>query len=168
MMNSDVDNPNLDVKATVFLDWAGITLGKKTFHFSPTLKELFSKWPPYKKTAAQSSFSFLYRLCFNVRGLDLRWDEVYLLSTTHRFYIMVLGEVGRWDSSILSPDLPNYPFFYQAGENSHGGLPIFICNGIATSRVPCACWIRNCKSPYESLLCMRRQTNLGNGLIYHR
>ena len=148
MMNSDLDNPNLTVEATRFLDLAGKTLGKKDFsllsklvmewHSSPTLHELFSKWSPYKRTTTQSSFSFLHTLCFNVRGLDLRWHEVCLLAVTHRFDIMVLGEVGRWDSSTLSAALPNYRFFYQAGENPHGGILIFVRNGIVTSRVPCA------------------------------
>ena len=51
---------------------------------------------------------------------------------------MVLGEVGRWDPSTRSAALPNYRFFYQAGENPHGGILIFFRNGIAASRVSCA------------------------------
>ncbi|CAF2248304.1 unnamed protein product [Rotaria magnacalcarata] len=64
----------------------------------------------------------MHLLCFNVRGLDLRWGEVCLLVKRHRFYIIVLGEVGHVDFSLLGAAFANYPIFYQAGENPHGGV----------------------------------------------
>ena len=148
MISSAINNHILDTRTTRFLDAARNILSSKDlsllsgllleWHSSLTLNQLLSRWLPFKKTATKSSFKFLHTLCFNVRGLDLRWGEVCLLSSTHQFDIMVLGEIGRLDFALIGASLPNYRYFYQAGENSHGGILILVRNGIHTSRVSCS------------------------------
>ncbi|CAF4363453.1 unnamed protein product, partial [Rotaria magnacalcarata] len=77
----------------------------------------------------------MHLLCFNVRGLDLRWGEVCLLVKRHRFDIIVLGEVGHVDFSLLGAAFANYRIFYQAGENPHGGVLVLIHHDIPTTRI---------------------------------
>ncbi|CAF5223154.1 unnamed protein product, partial [Rotaria magnacalcarata] len=55
-------------------------------------------------------------LSFNVRGLDLRWQEVLLLISSFKFDILVLIETG---------------------ENKHGGIVVLVKEGIISSRIIC-------------------------------
>ncbi|CAF2775914.1 unnamed protein product [Rotaria sp. Silwood2] len=80
----------------------------------------------------------MHVLCFNVRGLDLRWGEVCLLVKKYRFDIIVLGEVGHVDFSLLGAAFANYRIFYQAGENAHGGVLVLIHYDIPTTRISCS------------------------------
>jgi hypothetical protein len=133
MINPAVDNYTLDIKATRFLDSARNSLSFNEFSIlSQILTEL------YRKSSTQSSLKFLHILCFNVRGIDLRWGEVCLLAAAHRFDIMILGEVGRLDLSLIGAAFPNYQVFYQIGENAHGGILVLVRMGIPTSRVNCS------------------------------
>jgi hypothetical protein len=148
MINPAVDNYTLDIKATRFLDSARNSLSFNEFsilsqiltewHSSTTFNQLRSKWELYRKSSTQSSLKFLHILCFNVRGIDLRWGEVCLLAAAHRFDIMILGEVGRLDLSLIGAAFPNYQVFYQIGENAHGGILVLVRMGIPTSRVNCS------------------------------
>jgi hypothetical protein len=88
-----------------------------------------------KKSTAHASFSFLNILCLNVRGIERRWGEVCLLSSSLRFDILVLGEVGRVDFSLVDAAFPNFRYFYQPGENAHGGVLVLIHNSIRASQV---------------------------------
>jgi hypothetical protein len=108
------------------------------WHSSTTLSHLISRWIPFKKSASQASFSFLNILCFNVRGLERRWGEVCLLSSSHRFDILVLGEVGRIDFSLVGAAFPDFRYFYQSGGNAHGGILVLVHNSIPVSQVSCA------------------------------
>ena len=107
------------------------------WHSSTTFSHLLSRWIPFKKSATQASCLFLNILCFNVRGLERRWGEVCLLSSSHRFDILVLGEVGRVDFSLIGAAFPDFHYFHQSGENAHGGVLVLIHNSIRASRVPC-------------------------------
>jgi hypothetical protein len=120
--------------ATRFLDLSQILL---EWHSSFTFNQLRSGWMPFKKSTSQSSLAFINILCFNVRGLDRRWGEVCLLSTSHQFDVMVFGEVGRVDLSLIGASFSNFRYFHQKGENSHGGILVRICNNIHASRVSC-------------------------------
>lgn len=136
-----------DIKLTQFLNSAGNILSEKDlillsqilfeWHAAFTLKELLSNWKTYYKVNVRQVDSYIHFLCFNVRGLYLRWDEVCLLAKQHRFDIMVLGEVGHVDFSMLGAVLGNYYTFYQAGENAHGGVIVIIHNDIPVSRITC-------------------------------
>ncbi|CAF5220180.1 unnamed protein product, partial [Rotaria magnacalcarata] len=55
-------------------------------------------------------------LSFNVRGLDLRWQEVLLLISSFKFDIIVLIETG---------------------ENKVGGIVVLVKEGIISSRIIC-------------------------------
>ncbi|CAM4741603.1 unnamed protein product [Rotaria magnacalcarata] len=77
-------------------------------------------------------------LCFNVRGLDLRWGEVCLLVKQHLSDIIVLGEVGRVDIALISAALSNHNVFYQCGENAHGGVLVMVRKDISAVRVSCS------------------------------
>lgn len=142
------NNNNFDAKATRFLDNARTILTLNDFHLltellcdwhsASSLFDLFSKWKLFQKSLTHQACSFLHILCFNVRGLDLRWGEVCLLARTHLFDIITLGEVGHVDFSLIGAAFSNYRIFYQAGENAHGGVLALIRNGIPTTRVSCS------------------------------
>ena len=108
------------------------------WHTLSTVDDLISKWKPFHKSSEHKSYSFLHILCFNVRGLDSKWVEVCILSKTHHFDIIALGEVGHVDFSLMGAAFSNYKLFYQIGENSHGGVLVMIRNGILATRVACA------------------------------
>ncbi|CAF4447448.1 unnamed protein product, partial [Rotaria magnacalcarata] len=52
--------------------------------------------------------------------------------------ILVLGEVGHVDLSLVGAVLSNYDFFYQAGENAHAGALVLIRKDIHVTRVFCS------------------------------
>ena len=115
----------LNNTATRFLDLSQNVLSANEFtllsqillewHSSPTFNQLCSQWKPFKNSTSQSSLAFLNILCFNVRGLDRRWGEVCLLSTSHQLDALVLGEVGRIDLSLIGTSFSNYRYFHQKG-----------------------------------------------------
>ncbi|CAF1061138.1 unnamed protein product [Didymodactylos carnosus] len=92
---------------------------------------------PFKKSTIRDSFSFLHVLCFNVRGLNLHWGEVCLLTSKHKFDIMVLGEVGHLDFATIGASFPNHRYYYQPGENAHGGVLVLIRSGVPVTRFTC-------------------------------
>ena len=102
-----------------------------------TLNQLYLKWKLCGKPHGPSYLKFLHILCFNVRGIDLRWGEVCLLAGVPHFSVMILGEVCRFDSLIIGAALPNYHYFYQRGENAHGGILVLVPMGIHALRVTC-------------------------------
>ena len=113
-------NANYDIKATQFLNSVSNVLSEKDlallsqiiseWHTASTLNDLLLNWKIFHKPNVHQADSFIHFLCFNVRGLDLRWDEVCLLVKQHRFDIIVLGEVGRVDFSWLGAAFPSENF----------------------------------------------------------
>ena len=61
--------------------------------------------------------------------------EICLLSNTHRFGIIALGEVKHVDFSLIDTAFSNYNLLYQAGENAHDGVLVMIRRGISVTRV---------------------------------
>ncbi|CAF3188277.1 unnamed protein product [Rotaria socialis] len=85
----------------------------------------------------QLTYTFLYTLCFNVRSLDLRWGEVYLLFSSYNVDIMVLLEVSKFDQVTIVTAFPNHLLFYQEGENAHRGVLNLVQQTVPVTRVPC-------------------------------
>jgi hypothetical protein len=147
MINSFVDNHRLNIKATRFLDEARNMLAPKDFfllsellvdwHSTSSLLDLLAKWECSRKSHVHQTDVFLHILCFNVRGLNQRWDETCLLAKSHRLDILVLGEVGHVDFALMGAAFSNYKLYYQKGENAHGGVLVMIRNGIHNARVSC-------------------------------
>jgi len=108
------------------------------WHEAQTLSSCLKHWSSTVKQSTLSSLSFLHTLYFNVRGLDCRWNEVLHISSKYQFDILVLGEVGKVDQTLLGASLPSYRSCYQAGENSHGGVIILIREGLPFSRINCS------------------------------
>ncbi|CAF4567027.1 unnamed protein product, partial [Didymodactylos carnosus] len=102
-----------------------------------SLSHLSIQWASFKKSTSFEEFLFLQMLCFNVRGLNLRWGEVCQLTYKHKFDLLILGEVEQVDFSLINAAFPNHLCFYQAGENPHGGVIALIRSGLPISRVPC-------------------------------
>ncbi|CAF4343563.1 unnamed protein product [Rotaria magnacalcarata] len=107
------------------------------WHSSLLLSSCLDNWELISKPKVQLTSTFLYTLCFNVRGLDLRWGEVYLLFSSYNVDIMVLLEVGKFDQDTIVTAFPNHFLFYQEGENAHGGVLILVRQTIPVTRVPC-------------------------------
>ncbi|CAF4657786.1 unnamed protein product, partial [Rotaria sp. Silwood2] len=135
-------------KLNCFLNQARNTLVPKDFtlltevinewHAASSLNELLRKWKTHHKSLQQQVSSYIHLLCFNVRGLELRWGEVCLLVQKHHSDILVLGEVGHIDFSLVGAALSNYSVFYQAGENAHGGVLVLIRKDMTVTRVSCS------------------------------
>ncbi|CAF4565865.1 unnamed protein product, partial [Rotaria magnacalcarata] len=107
------------------------------WHSSLSLSSCLDNWELISKPKVQLTSTFLYTLCFNVRGLDLRWGEVYLLFSSYNVDIMVLLEVGKFDQDTIVTAFPNHFLFYQEDENAHGGVLILVRQTIPVTRVPC-------------------------------
>ena len=59
-------------------------------------------------------------------------------AVVHHFDIIILGKVGRYDSSLIVGAPPNYHCFCQRGKNAHGGILVLISMGIHASWVNCS------------------------------
>lgn len=81
--------------------------------------------------------SSLHILSFNVRGFDLGWQEVVLLSTSCSPDIVILLETGNVDLSFCEKAFDSFRIFYQRGENRNGGVLMLVKHGIPVSRVEC-------------------------------
>lgn len=143
-----ISNYNSVSKQSRFLEDAYKTLPRKDYkllasilnewHASASLAQLLLKWKPYEIGDTRVLDSHLHILSFNVRGFDQRWGEVSLLAVEHRFDIIALGEVGAVDSTVIESAFEKYRYYYQAGENAHGGVLVLIRNGLQTKRVTCS------------------------------
>ncbi|CAF2948356.1 unnamed protein product [Rotaria sp. Silwood2] len=105
----------------------------------PNLHSCFSRWQNFVQVSGKSKPKFLSYsiLSFNVRGLDLRWQEVLLLISSFKFDILVLIETGMIDISFYEKIFSNFKIFFQKGENKHGGIVVLVREGIISSRIRC-------------------------------
>lgn len=101
------------------------------------LDHCFSKWQKYIQNEENSCFLSRYILSFNVRGLDLRWHEVILLSSSLKSDIIILLETGNIDLSFYEKIFNNFRIFYQKGENKNGGVLILVKHELQVSRIEC-------------------------------
>ncbi|CAF5164186.1 unnamed protein product [Rotaria magnacalcarata] len=141
-------NYKYEHKLNCFLDQTRNTLVPKDFslltevitewHAASSFNELLIQWKRHHKSFQQQSSNYIHLLCFNVRGLELRWGEVCLLVEKHHSDILVLGEVGHIDFSLVGAAFSNYGVYYQAGENSHGGVLVLIRKDMTVTRISCA------------------------------
>ncbi len=90
-------------------------------------------FPSYNNTILSS----LHILSFNVRGLNLRWQEVLLLTKSFKFDILILLETDTLDISFYEEIFSNFRISYQNGEHRDGGVLVLIRHGIHVSRVGC-------------------------------
>ena len=104
---------------------------------SPILSSLFRKWEIRKAPDSSPTDNALSFLSFNVRGLDLRLQEVILLAIAIHFDIMILLETGSFDMSLCRATFPDYKIFAQNGENPHGGCLILARNNLKSSNIAC-------------------------------
>ncbi|CAF4686934.1 unnamed protein product, partial [Rotaria sp. Silwood2] len=79
------------------------------------LDSCFSLWQKYVPLDENSFHSSLHILSFNVRGLELRWQEVLLLTSSFNFDILILLET----------------------ENKHGGVLVLVKLDIQVMRIEC-------------------------------
>ena len=134
-------------KRTDFLDKASMSLSPFDFNlFSDILSEwescvlldrCFSWWRKFIPNEEIFHLSSLHILSFNVRGFNLRWHEVVLLSTSLKSDIVILLETGNVDLSFCEKVFNPFKIFYQKGENRNGGVLILVRHGIHVSRVEC-------------------------------
>src|SRR5437868_5248303 len=64
----------------------------KEWECSITLRSCFSVWQKFVPVYVNPSLSSLHILSFNVRGLDLRWQEVLRLQDSFKFDVLILLE----------------------------------------------------------------------------
>ena len=104
---------------------------------NPFLDSCFSLWQKYVPLNVDSLHSSLIVLSFNVRGLELRWQEVFLLTSSFSCDILILLETGNVELSFYEKIFNNFRMFYQKGENKNGGILILVKFGIQTIRLEC-------------------------------
>jgi hypothetical protein len=119
-------------------DFSLLNVILKEWENSSLLSVLFNKWDKFVKPNLYTISNSLNILSFNVRGLDLRMQEVFLLSRSFDFDVIILLEVGVFDSPTLSQLFSKYRVFYQTGENSHGGVVIMTRGDLVVKRIDCA------------------------------
>ncbi|CAF0982789.1 unnamed protein product [Didymodactylos carnosus] len=107
------------------------------WHGSPDIEMCFSIWQNMNKPKSKSTVSFLHALCFNVRGLDPRWEEIMMLTLKENFDVIILLETGKFDTTTMTDALPQYNMFYQKGENSHNGVLVLVRQNIRARPIPC-------------------------------
>jgi hypothetical protein len=137
-------NPTSQNTCNLFLSNVQPTLSRRDFnllftvvqewHDKPTLASCLSSWKKFTRNDTKDSFSHLHVLCFNVRGLDRRWNEVLLLGSIYAPDVLVLVEVGQIDHSLIAASFATFRSFYQPGENNHGGVIMLVRQGITASR----------------------------------
>ena len=103
----------------------------------PTLDSCFSRWKEFIPSVEDQVVSSLHILSFNVRGLNLRWQEVLLLLDSYKFDVLVLLETGFVDISFYSKIFSNFKLYFQHGENRNGGVLVLIRNDFSVKRIPC-------------------------------
>jgi hypothetical protein len=83
------------------------------------LSSCFSIWKSFLPRESTIE-NYLHVLSFNVRGLDLRIQEVLLLTSSFNFDILILLETGLMDFSFCRQAFSNFIIYYREGENSNG------------------------------------------------
>lgn len=101
---------------------------------SSTLAILFKRWELSRVDNTSPVRSSLQILSFNVRGLELRLQEVLLLSNSHQFDILILLETGHFDLDFVGQVFSKYSCFYQQGENANGGVVVLVRNDMEGRR----------------------------------
>ena len=101
------------------------------------LNSCFSLWQKHVPLYENSFQSSLLVLSFNVRGLQLRWQEVFLLTSSYNFDILILLETGNVELSFYEKFFNNFRVFYQKGENKNGGILVMVKFGIQVIRLEC-------------------------------
>lgn len=104
---------------------------------SPNLDYCFSHWVSYTSVDDKPSSSSFHVLSFNVRGLDLRWQEVLLLISSCKPDALILLETGNIDITFFQKLFFNYKLYFQKGENKNGGVLMLFKEGILSNRIPC-------------------------------
>ena len=104
---------------------------------SSFLSSCFSIWQKYALSDNTPILTSLHVLSFNVRGFDLRWQEVLLLTSSFKFDILILLETGSTDISLCQRAFPNFMVYYQKGENRNGGVLVLARVGLQVIKVDC-------------------------------
>ncbi|CAF1456150.1 unnamed protein product [Rotaria magnacalcarata] len=101
------------------------------------LDSCLSLWHNYVTLHKNSFHSSLHVLSFNVRGLELRWQEVLLLISSFNFDILILLETGNIELPFFQKIFNNFKMFYQKGENKNGGVLVLLKLDIQVTRIEC-------------------------------
>jgi hypothetical protein len=103
---------------------------------SPFLDDCLRIWKSHKSHDLSPTNS-LHVLSFNVRGFNLRYQEVMLLADSFNLDVLILLETGLHDAQLYSQAFSAYKAFSQAGENSNGGTVILVKDTLKANRIPC-------------------------------
>jgi hypothetical protein len=104
---------------------------------SPFVHDCLKIWKSYNSIDTSSIVNSFHILPFNVRGFNLRYQEVLLLSNTSKFDVLILLETGWFDLQLCSKIFSKYKVFFQKGENSNRGVIMLVRNDVKTVRISC-------------------------------
>jgi len=111
----------------ILLEWESCTL----------LDHCFSFWERFIPARNNLQINSLHILSFNVRGFEVRWNEVSLLCSSLNSDILILIETGDIDLSFAEKMFNTFRLYYQKGENKNGGVLIMIKSNIHSYRIKC-------------------------------
>lgn len=106
------------------------------WEISPLLISCLAVWEKYESIPTRVTKG-VNVLSFNVRGFDLRWQEVLLLAGTYDSDVLILLETGDVDLSLSQQSFHNYSCFFQRGENKNGGDLVMVRANLYARRVKC-------------------------------
>ena len=109
----------------ILLEWEGF----------PLLSKLLEHWELSQEETPSALPNSLHILSFNVRGLDLRLQEVILLANSFNFDVLILLETGVADLALCKQVFSSYHVFSQEGENSNGGVVVLVRTSLKCERV---------------------------------
>ena len=101
------------------------------------LDHCFSFWRRFIPASNKLQINSLHILSFNVRGFEVRWNEVSLLCSSCKSDILILLETGDIDLSFAATMFNTFRLFYQKGENKNGGILIMVKVDIHSYRIKC-------------------------------
>ena len=101
------------------------------------LDSCLSLWQKYIPSDKISNNCSLCILSFNVRGLELRYQEVLLLISSIKFDILILIETGNIELPFFKKIFSSFRLFYQKGENKNGGVLVLTREDLQVTRVGC-------------------------------
>lgn len=108
----------------------------KEWESSPLIETCFACW---EKSVSSTSCTKngVQVLSFNVRGFDLRWQEVRLLVETYEPDVVILLETGDIDFNFSQEVFHDFSIFFQKGENRNGGALIMVRSHLYARRIHC-------------------------------
>ena len=103
---------------------------------SSLISSCLERWEKFVKKT-ESIKKGIHVLSFNVRGFDLRWQDVLLLTAKCESDMVSIPETGDIDITFCQQAFHDFSIFFQKGENKNGGVLILVRSQLYARRIRC-------------------------------